>query len=254
MQTAYLQQKKKQQGFTLLELLVVVSVLATLAGITAVAMDGYEQESQKQLVHVEMQRIASAIYRFKEDTGYFPKEGVFSPDSLFGASTVSAEKTEYINNRKNLAWLFRSPIQFDTNHDGQVDAGDVSGGTERMPWNINAGRGWHGPYLEEASQERLSNTDCDLASVSSSDTFVGLSDTFERKKTASPAECVVVLDGGSYVPREHAGKPYEYIVNYTNPSVPQCTGAPGCLALLSYGPDSTKGTNDDIVHVFRVNP
>ncbi len=216
-------QNNKQKGFTLIELLVVVSLLATMAGIAAVAMDGYEQQAEAQLVAVEMKRIASAVYRFKEDTGYFPKEGVF-PGST---------------NNHDLSWLFDSP---------------VSGGVAVLPWNINTGRGWHGPYLEMGSHERISKTDCDLGIVSAADTFVGLSDTFERETESSPTECMVVLSEGDFVPRKFAGKPYEYVKNYTNADIPECTGGKDCLVLLSYGKDSSRGSGDDIVHILRVNP
>ncbi len=222
-QRTYSQNMKKQQGFTLLELLVVVSVLATLAGITAVAMDGYEQDAQEQLVQTEMKRIASAIYRFKEDTGYFPKEGVF-PDNT---------------NNYDLSWLFDSP---------------VSGGLQVLPWDVNSGRGWNGPYIDVGSQERVSKTDCDLDLVAAGDTFVGLSDTFERNIEGAVAECIVVLSEGNFVPRKFSGKPYEYIKDYTNAVIPECTGGKDCLVLLSYGEDSSKGSNDDIVHILRVNP
>jgi prepilin-type N-terminal cleavage/methylation domain-containing protein len=81
--------KNKQTGFTLIELLVVVTILATLAGLTSVVMTGYEQDAQKQLTRVEMQRISNAIRRFKEDTGYWPKTEVRTPALAYVSEDVA---------------------------------------------------------------------------------------------------------------------------------------------------------------------
>lgn len=225
------QHKKHQQGFTLLELLVVVSVLATLAGITAVAMDGYEQQSQEQLVEVEMQRIASAIYRFKEDTGYFPEEGVFSDEG----------------NDADFSWLFNSPR---------------SGGNEILPWNINTGRGWHGPYLDISSQESVvvNSTICGLNAANfntgfSGNELQGLTDTFERDSDINTESCVGIRSGGEWVKREFSGQVYRYQASFTSGDVADCpTSGNGCLALVSAGVDSQLNTSDDLVYVLRVNP
>lgn len=244
-QRTYSQHMKKQQGFTLLELLVVVSVLATLAGITAVAMDGYEQDAQEQLVNTEMKRIASAIYRFKEDTGYFPKEGVFKSDRLF---SVGDERDRYERD-ENMGWLFISP---------ENEAGDTV-----APWNIHAAKGWNGPYLTNESQNRLSDTNCDLpAGVDITKSFIGLMDTFERNKTyTSTSVCLVVNASGNWIGRKFSGSPYQYDLAYKNNALTQCMDSgPGCLALVSAGEnnkfdtDLTDNKSDDVVFVLRVNP
>lgn len=229
---------RKQQGFTLLELLVVVSVLAAMAGIAAVAMDGYEQEAQEQLVHVEMKRIANAIYRFKEDTGYFPKEGVYTADSL---SLAGQDKTVY-DTAENLTWLFANPKS------------DLS-------WNPNVGRGWHGPYITTESQQRYKVGDCDLVpnfvtSLNVSESFVALADTFERTKayTNTDDDCFIVRDKGNWIPRAFSGMPYQYDLAYTNSEIPDCSTS--CVAIISAGKNSEIGestNNDDIINVLRAN-
>ncbi|WP_415896811.1 type II secretion system protein [Neptuniibacter sp. QD72_48] len=250
--------KKNQQGFTLIELLVVVSVLAAMAGIAAVAMDGYEQDAQEQLVQTEMKRIASAIYRFKEDTGYFPKEGIFSGDALFG-SDAGSQKTLY-NHVENLSWLFNSPQVLDSNGDDKVDGADTP--YERLSWNENSGRGWHGPYLTIGSQRRLSSEDCDLAVLDVDKSYLGLTDPFERQTSYnSLSVCSIVLDEGNWITRESSGRAYGYFTAYNNNAVEDCkdTGN-GCIALVSAGTDSeldtdlTDGVTNDIVHILRVNP
>ncbi|WP_415882133.1 type II secretion system protein [Neptuniibacter sp. QD34_54] len=259
--------KRKQQGFTLIELLVVVSVLAAMAGIAAVAMDGYEQDAQEQLVQTEMKRIASAIYRFKEDTGYFPKEGLFSADSLYGVSTSSTAKNQYENSLINFNWLFESPIQLDTDFDGDIDSNDVSGGVERLAWNINSSRGWNGPYLDLSSQSSVvaNSTICGLSESNFDTGFdgndaVGLTDTFERNTSGSES-CAAVKYSGEWVRREFTGQAYRYFTAYKNDAVIDCLqSGNGCIAVVSAGADSvldtdlTDAVTNDIVHILRVNP
>ncbi|WP_415892325.1 type II secretion system protein [Neptuniibacter sp. PT8_73] len=253
--------KRNQQGFTLIELLVVVSVLAAMAGIAAVAMDGYEQDAQEQLVQTEMKRIASAIYRFKEDTGYFPKEGLFSADSLYGVSTSSTEKGDYENSLINFIWLFQSPTQLDTDFDGDIDSDDVTGGVERLAWNVNSSRGWNGPYLELSSQNYVvsNSTICGLSESNFDTGFdgngaVGLTDTFERNTSGSES-CAAVKNSGEWVRREFSGQAYRYDIDYENDALDQCsedsTDDNGCIVLASAGVDSQYGTEDDLVSVLR---
>ncbi len=232
-QRTYSQHMKKQQGFTLLELLVVVSVLATLAGITAVAMDGYEQDSQEQLVKVEMKRIASAIYRFREDTGYFPEEGVFSDSG----------------NDADLSWLFSSPM------DGSNQ--------EILPWSILSNRGWHGPYLELSSAEHVINNNAaciqDGAAFNTAagnvGVLTGLTDTFERQPNVNHTTCVALWVDGEWKKEKYFGQSYLYDTDYENDNVSFCpetvaTGD-GCVALVSAGKDSKYNTSDDLVTVIR---
>lgn len=237
MQTPY-PNRKRQQGFTLLELLVVVSVLASLAGIAAVAMDGYEQDAQEQLVHVEMKRIANAIYRFKEDTGYFPKEGIYTSTNL---SLTGQAQTDY-DTAENLGFLFSNP-------------------KSDLAWNPNTGRGWNGPYITTESEQRFKVGDCDLvpddvSSLNVSESFSALADTFERKKTYTPSDddCLIVHDNGNWIPREFAGMPYRYDIAYSNSDIPDCSTS--CIAIISAGKNSEFGEltkNNDIVTVLRAN-
>lgn len=226
---------KAQQGFTLVELLVVVSVLATMASIAAIAMDGYEQQAQEQLAETEMQRIASAINRFKEDTGYYPEQGVFP-----SANNVGLEQASF-------KWLFISP----------KDGSD----NEIMPWNVHSGRGWHGPYLEVNTQEKVAVSDVvcnqdggNFHTAFDGNEVTGVTDTFERN-TDGAESCVGVKYDGTWVRREYTGQAYRYDTDYENDDVTQCpkngTAGDGCIAVVSAGQDSRYGTSDDLVAVIR---
>ena len=232
-QRTYSQNMKKQQGFTLLELLVVVSVLATLAGITAVAMDGYEQDAQEKLVQVEMQRIARAIDRFANDTGHYPKTGVLDEAGV----------------DSDFSWLFSAPM-YDSDGDDTVD--------KVMVWNPNAAIGWNGPYLTMDSQQRFLPANCDLnVAVDPDNLIVSLADTFEQRDK-DQTTCFTVFEKGSWLKKTLSGTEYKYETNFTMNWHIQCTGAKNCVVLRSAGKDGVFSVtadpdSDDIVKVLRVN-
>ncbi|MCV6611676.1 MAG: prepilin-type N-terminal cleavage/methylation domain-containing protein [Amphritea sp.] len=223
--------RRDQQGFTLFELLVVVSVLAAMASIAAVAIDGYEQAAEEELVHVEMKNIAQAIHRYRADTGAFPAAGTDS------TSDLSA--------------LFEQPAGV-------------------KAWDVNSGFGWHGPYLTPESQERLhiagsGSSECNLnldvgITVSLSNSVLALSDTFVRTRNYSDTDdCFVIRDDGNWVARDASGQPYHYETEYKAAWHLQCTtSSAGCIALISAGKDGvfadpSNTESDDIVKVLRVN-
>lgn len=224
-----------QRGFTLIELLVVVAVLATMAGIAASVVGGYDQQAREQLVHTEMKNIAKAIYRFKQDTGYFPKEGVF-------LATASVEESD-------MDFLYLTPKN--------------GSNAEISPWDIDNSLGWNGPYLSIDSQQRLHvpygsppESDCDITAVDISHSIISVEDTFEAlKKYTNADSCFAIRDAGNWVSKNAAGQPYRYLLNFVNAAYPNCDGGSGCLAILSAGKDGVyeNGDDDDVVKVLRVN-
>ncbi|MDR0843433.1 MAG: prepilin-type N-terminal cleavage/methylation domain-containing protein, partial [Acidobacteriota bacterium] len=77
-------QRSDAAGFTMLELLVTVSILAATAVIAVGTYAGVHRQTDELLVRVEMQEIAKAIQRFRQDTGYYPKTGPFDLKSAGG--------------------------------------------------------------------------------------------------------------------------------------------------------------------------
>jgi prepilin-type N-terminal cleavage/methylation domain-containing protein len=64
--------RRAPQGFTLLELTVVVTVLLILAGGAMMAFGDAEETARKQIAQHEMQQLKQALLRFRQDTGSFP--------------------------------------------------------------------------------------------------------------------------------------------------------------------------------------
>ncbi|MCP5078096.1 MAG: prepilin-type N-terminal cleavage/methylation domain-containing protein, partial [Psychromonas sp.] len=135
--------RKKQSGLSLLELLVVVSILAAIAGIGVQVYGDTDQQVQVKLSSVELQVVANAVRRFKQDTGYYPKSGPFDLKQLPRIGEVSldtlpdyvlgpvAKKIAWFDSPANLSQLITAPVDMNNN--------------PIMPWNVETGKGWRGP-------------------------------------------------------------------------------------------------------------
>ena len=136
--------QSRYAGFSLLELLVVLSLLVAIAGIGVGVYDGIEEDELNALTRVELQRLASAVSRFHQDTGYWPRQGGICCDK---------DKSDQCDEDK-------PPVPCDWNHNGIFDwrvliTGTDDNGYEIRPWNTLTQTGWRGPYL---GNKLLSNT------------------------------------------------------------------------------------------------
>ena len=109
------------RGFTLLELLVVVSLLAALASFAWNSYQHLSDDANKQLTQVQLDEVAKALRRFRADTGYWP-----------GETPIFA-----VNHAADLGLLAQAPAHCDS--------------SALCRWQAQARRGWHGPYLERDS-------------------------------------------------------------------------------------------------------
>ncbi len=105
-------------GFTLLELLLVMAVLMILGGTAVIAIDSLREPFVGQAAHIEMHQLRKALLQYRQDTGELP-EG----------------SAPFVRHPADFFFLYQQ-----NNPAGWSPATQPS-------WNPNSGRGWRGPYL-----------------------------------------------------------------------------------------------------------
>lgn len=255
----------RNQGFTLLELLVTVAILAATAFIATSTFMGVSEHANDQLVRVEMQEIAKAIRQFKQDTGYYPKTGPFEIDL---ADTGAGEVTDAclpsylssLSNDEKERWFY-SPANF---YQLITSTSPLNGTTHQLEkWNSETGRGWRGPYLNGFAEGYLDIRDgingtiggspTALAGNKAGDPIVG-TNIPDVEGIADPFEYRAEKDGGNTLldwsathsggtEREVWGRPYLVFDWDTKPWI-MSMGPDGNFENGEYDPDNNK---DDIV-------
>ena len=138
-------------GFTLLEILMVVSLLAIVGGAIVYSMTGIRSKVAEDLSNAEVSTVYEAIKRFRGDTGYYPKQGPFALTSLGGeidpeiaahwpaflSDKNSTQRTKWFNHPANFYQLVLS------------DSPLKSTGHALESFSIQTGLGWRGPYIKD---------------------------------------------------------------------------------------------------------
>ncbi len=225
--------RSRHAGYSLLELLVVVSILVAVALIATGSMDGVDRAAQANIVSAEMLEIAKAIKQFKADTGYYPGQGPFAllEDVNVGAYTCANDAADspgavdiddpsivsraWFESPANLVQLLERPILC-TGHPLAWLADD---------WDPVTRRGWRGPYLQTLGEgfvsigddtnpdEAYETGDPEIVATAQIDDVPGIADPFEHRPvnglmawSATP-----IADGG--MQRKVAGRPYLVFLN-----------------------------------------
>ncbi len=168
-----------ERGFTLVELLIVIMIIAAIAGGVVLSLDDTEDEAGLQISRSEIVKVKEAILKFKLDTGYLPGQGPFRlcndggaiPDGSVVNPSDPCNKDNlpsYVPNFPAVAqkkW-FDSPANFWLLFGRDDPCPDTVPSTpvldEKSPlcrtghpleaWNPNTRRGWRGPYLSRIGE------------------------------------------------------------------------------------------------------
>jgi prepilin-type N-terminal cleavage/methylation domain-containing protein len=150
--TQNVKQHTSQLGFTLMELLTVIALMAIIATVAITSYDGTQEQGRYDVTKFEMNQIRKALIQFRQDSGSndFPTQGSYDcTDETNGglvsesnsefyfpteAGTTDADKIAWCQHPANFWMLFTNPFDIDANPQKQ--------------WNIDTKRGWNGPYLQ----------------------------------------------------------------------------------------------------------
>ncbi len=97
--------EKGQAGFTLIEIMVVVVILAILAGIVIPKIVSRPEEARRTKALVQIKEIESALNLFKIDNGFYP-----STDQGLQALVAMPETGEMPPNYKDSGYLKKIPL------------------------------------------------------------------------------------------------------------------------------------------------
>lgn len=113
----------RNSGFTLLELIIVMAVLGTIAGGAILMVGQTEESAQCKIGLVEVCEIREALIQFKKDTGSLPKRGVFALTTEGGSVPVPVEGSDWFHSPANFSQLFENPLSGTGHPIGFVESG-----------------------------------------------------------------------------------------------------------------------------------
>lgn len=238
----------RTRAFTLVELILVVAIMATLAGTVVVMAEGTHDRVDRDLRMREMYAIRQALLQFQLDTGFFPGEGPF--DHRNGHVPVGAFTEQWHDTAVNVWQLIRNPLE---------------GGSHPLAtWDPDRQRGWRGPYLTTSGEGQVFVPFIDGRSAPSSiDPGAGTPLSEPMPAIADPALRPVAPPGSPFhwvthyppfQPLASQGRPYLiYLPRAASGAVirgpdseaqVRCMGDDGLISTMA-------GTDDLTVYLFR---
>lgn len=95
--------RTQSNGFTIVELLIVIVVIAILAAIVVVAYNGIQNRANDTAVQADLRNFANKISEYKAENGVAPAgSGTAAPAS--GAVTFKVNRSAYATNKHNFVY------------------------------------------------------------------------------------------------------------------------------------------------------
>lgn len=137
----------RRRGFTLVELLVVIGVVALLAAILGVAFSGALRSGKRAATEQQLGSISIAIEQFRQDFGYYPPLLNDDPDDLSGSDRLTVPQTK--NELEAARWhsIQSLPVYI-------VGMGDINGDDNDTEEKLDLDDGVAGPGLRDPGIDR----------------------------------------------------------------------------------------------------
>ena len=135
------------RGFTILELLVVVAIVATLAGGIFLSVGDTQRNAERSVTQRELISLRRALLAFEADTGYLPNRRFLDPmdgDTLVRTPDLDSfpRFTAWYTHPANLTPLFLREF-----HYPEQNVEEEEPVLSLPEFDPDTGRGWRGPYL-----------------------------------------------------------------------------------------------------------
>jgi prepilin-type N-terminal cleavage/methylation domain-containing protein len=170
---------KHESGFTLLELLLVVTLLSVTAGIMMPGYEGVQDQGRYDTTRFEMAELRKALLQFRRDSGSndFPGQGIYDCTALAEAAIDNGRPdtwpvppsvppvSDATNKSDWIAWC-EHPANF-----WMLFVDPLGNG-----WDPDTRRGWNGPYLQRKSG------------------YVDVGDNLQRSGIGNPAAGNVIVN------------------------------------------------------------
>jgi prepilin-type N-terminal cleavage/methylation domain-containing protein len=225
----------RTRAFTLLELLIVVALLATVAGGILITVGGAADSASLDLTRREMFELQEALVRFERETGDLPRTGRWA---------LASDGGEVPDTSPAFAAWFRAPANLTQLYADELRDPATGAVVHTLPaFDPDNRRGWKGPYLQRSGEGDVVVGDALDPLSGLGDPGAGallppmscVADPFEHAPLSSGHYSWTRTDGGSY-PRH--GRPYLFLVDPADPA--------NTARIVTLGPDGAYGTSDDL--------
>jgi len=199
---------RKKRGFTLVELLITIAIIATLVGILIPTLSVVRQTAKEVKQKAQLTTIELAIVAFKNDYGDYPPSYVpppGGPDDYCGAQKLAEALVgwDLLGFHPKSAWMAQG-------YDGLTPGGSLTYDPDKKRDNNKDGildtlNERKGPYLELATASAFKTWEVISRDVPSWDTYV-LCDVFGRKSVTIGTKSVKAGTPILYYKADTSGK------------------------------------------------
>lgn len=142
---------KNQRGFTLIEVMVVAGIIAILAGVLVPMIFGQIDESKKSRAQADIKSIATAISKFRMDTGAWPNRDVGTDPTTNTIQVIATDPSANVQypavGASNWPLTTDAVVRWMMSYFGPYDPANPTdtGAPRNYPKAM-----WKGPYLTDA--------------------------------------------------------------------------------------------------------